>query len=102
MWGLCVTEACNIHDHRYSVGGVEHDRTIADNEFRLNLRIIVRRGSAWFKALRYIRVQLYYSAVINLGWSSFAYNDKAEQNQAKAEYTEKMKKRRLPSFRRKR
>jgi hypothetical protein len=83
MYGMCVSEACDIHDHRYHMGGVEKDRTAADKEFRKNIHVIIRRNEWWLRAVRYVRAYIYYASVHNFGWTAFNYKDEKERQHVK-------------------
>jgi hypothetical protein len=73
MWGLDVSEACNIHDYMYYIGVTEKDKVLADGAFRENLRKIVEMKSRlWIlKKLRLRRAETYYVFVSNFGDSAF-------------------------------
>jgi hypothetical protein len=65
IWGLKITEACNIHDWMYRVdddnGGKDH----ADTTFRQNMHYLINKGIQWkwLKKLRRIRAGIYYKVV---------------------------------------
>lgn len=65
LWGLSITEACNIHDYMYWVGETREDKEKADRVFLNNmLRIIEARTKwTWLKWLRRARAKKYYLAV---------------------------------------
>jgi len=74
IWGLCVTEACNIHDAMYYTGLDEKDRTHADNTFLNNLNRIITHESR-FKFLarfRRRRAWLMFAAVRKFGGNHFS------------------------------
>jgi hypothetical protein len=73
LWGLCVTEACNIHDFMYAMGVDEADREQADRVFLNNLmRVIVSKTKNNFlKWLRMRRAEKYYRAVRLFGGIAF-------------------------------
>lgn len=74
LYGLDVTEACDIHDWMYAEGKSEADKNTADRVFRNNmLRIISARprgrGIVFF--LRRRRAVKYYKAVKHFGGPAF-------------------------------
>jgi hypothetical protein len=73
IWGLKITEACNIHDFMYLVGVDEEDRQEADRVFFNNLiRIIEAKTKLWpLKMLRHRRALKYYEAVRCFGGPAF-------------------------------
>lgn len=78
IWGLEITEACNIHDYMYHVGRTEQDRAEADRAFLNNMLRIIEADSIKFsflKQLRSYRAITYYRAVRDFGGPSF-WNDK--------------------------
>ena len=71
IWGLRITEVCNIHDYMYNVGENNEDKEVADRVFLNNLiRLINAKGGA-LKYLRRIRAREYYMAVKHFGGSAF-------------------------------
>lgn len=64
IWGLCVEEACNIHDWCYETG---EPKELSDLFFLVNLLIICLRGSRWLFVFRALRCLLYYLAVVFFG-----------------------------------
>lgn len=71
IWGLRITEACNIHDYMYSIGQTIGDKEEADRVFLNNLiRMINAKGGA-LKYFRRIRAREYYMAVKYFGGSAF-------------------------------
>lgn len=79
MYGLDISEACNIHDYMYSVGMDENDRVEADRVFRNNLIRIIEAKTrwTWLKFLRKRRAVKYFWAVQNFGGPAF-WNNKNE------------------------
>ena len=45
FYGLCIKEACNIHDWMYQHGTTQADKLFADAMFRLNLTMIIDTNS---------------------------------------------------------
>ncbi len=64
MWGLCVLEACNIHDWAYAHG---LGKARADMMLFRNLLILCGQGSRWLLPLRALRCLTYYLAVTFCG-----------------------------------
>ena len=71
LYGLSITEACNIHDWRYAR---RYNRWLADAEFLANmLSLIESRPWSPLKPLRRYRAITYYSVVREFG--IFAYGE---------------------------
>jgi len=76
MYGLCIKDACDIHDWQYKFGKTRGDKMFADATFLLNLCVIILTKSGWFlKVPRLLRATKYFVAVIAKGDKSF-YHDK--------------------------
>jgi hypothetical protein len=73
VWGLCISEACNIHDWMYFVGRTEADRLQADVLFLENLNALIEEKTKWgiMKFLRKMRAKTYYTAVRKFGQKHF-------------------------------
>ena len=73
LWGLDVTEACNIHDWMYQAGSTIADKEEADRVLLNNmLRLIEAADSLWIVArLRRNRAWIYYQAVDKFGGPAF-------------------------------
>ena len=76
IWGLSITEACNIHDYMYYMGESLVDKNEADRLFLDNmLRIIDSVEHPWWlRWLRWLRQKSawrYYEVVSNLGDIAF-------------------------------
>jgi hypothetical protein len=73
MYGLDISEACNIHDFMYVTGIDEEDRTEADRVFKNNLLRIIEAKTKWaiIKILRRRRAVTYYQAVRMFGGPAF-------------------------------
>lgn len=74
LWGLSMTDACNIHDYMYHVGTTIQDKESADRVLLNNMiRIIEQDGKQWkwLVKLRRIRAREYYLAVKNFGGPAF-------------------------------
>jgi len=81
IWGLDISEACNIHDADYEYGYSilfsgdlkdeyrEEGRLAADDRFLMNMCLIIRKESMfkWLAAIRSNRAKIYYMAVRELG-----------------------------------
>ena len=65
IWGLRITEACNIHDYDCKQANTKKKRDRIDARFYKNICILIdnRGGWRWLKRLRYNRAMLYYKAV---------------------------------------
>ena len=71
IYGLIITEACDIHDYDYHVGETEEDRRAADLHFLNNLMIIINMKGGWLRWFRRRRALKYYEAVRELGSDTF-------------------------------
>jgi len=73
MWGLDVSEACNIHDWMYSEGKTVDDKRKADWTFLDNLGRLIHNAGGWpvLRWLRRRRAYDYYLAVKNFGGPAF-------------------------------
>jgi hypothetical protein len=71
IWGLPITEACDIHDFMYAMGETEEDRREADRVFLNNLLRLVEGGCRWLRPLRRRRALTYARAVMALGGPAF-------------------------------
>ena len=73
IWGLRITEACDIHDFMFAVGQTYEDFLRANRVFMNNIvRIIQARTRTWImKWLRYRRAYKYFEAVSLLGGPYF-------------------------------
>lgn len=75
IYGLSITEAANIHDYMYHIGGHKYDKLIADKAFDSNMKKIIDKGTwwNWLKKLRNHRADMYYEAVVKFGDAAFNY-----------------------------
>ena len=72
LWGLSITEACNVHDFMYFEGGNEKEKAEADRAFLNNMvRIIDAQSGPLLKWLRRYRAITYYSTVRDFGGPRF-------------------------------
>jgi hypothetical protein len=81
FYGLCIKEACNIHDWMYHTGKTKADKLFADAMFRLNLTILIdtEMDNTFIKKMinktlipfRHSRAAKYYFAVVK--WGEKAY-----------------------------
>jgi hypothetical protein len=83
IWGISVTEACNIHDFMYATGETIEDKYLADRVFLNNMvRLILADKDADFE-LRKARLdsaQLYYEMVHRFGGPFFWANKNKKEN----------------------
>ena len=79
IWGLDISQACNVHDWMWHTGLDERDRTAADLAFLNNmLRLIDAAEGVWFmKWLRRKRALKYYNAVRDFGGAKYWENKNA-------------------------
>jgi hypothetical protein len=73
IWGLDVSECCNIHDFMYWWGSTIEDKREADRTFLNNmLRVIDTNSSGWLlNTLRRRMALKYYTAVATFGGPAF-------------------------------
>jgi len=73
IWGLCITEPCDIHDYQYETGLTHEDKMSADRSLLYNiLRLIdAAGGNAILKYLRRRRAYKYYEGVCAFGGPAF-------------------------------
>lgn len=75
IYGLRVTEACNIHDFDYHKGRTKADKDRADARLLYNLLQLIEAQTGWhqvvLKPLRRRRALKYYEAVVTFGDSAF-------------------------------
>lgn len=72
IWGLKITEVCNIHDYMYHYGRSLEDKEEADRVMLNNsLRLIEAQSNRFMKPLRRRRALKYYEAVTSFGAPAF-------------------------------
>ena len=73
IYGLKITQACDIHDYMYAVGTTIKDKEEADDVFRNNLiRLVLDKTTLRpLRWLRLRRVPVYYEAVAHFGGPGF-------------------------------
>lgn len=73
LYGLSITEACNIHDWMYAYGETHADKEEADRVFLNNMVRIIHHGTKyrWLKAVRLRRARKYYLAVKYAGGPAY-------------------------------
>ena len=82
IYGLDISEACNIHDYMYHEGKTLEDKLEADRVFLNNLIRIIDSGTSW-KWLRRRRKKiayLYYNAVSKWGGPAYWENKNNTDN----------------------
>lgn len=85
IYGLSVSEACNIHDYMYHIAEPTNEaKEEADRVFLNNLIRIIESETKWkwLKYLRKSRARTYYKAVVVFGGPAFwnSKNDDIEQS----------------------
>ena len=80
IFGLSIKRACCIHDDRYSRGGTQIDKQLADDEFLNNMLVIINSHKRWWYPhfLASHRAMTYYHAVRKHGNSSFNFKEDYE------------------------
>jgi len=71
IYGLNISECCNIHDCDYHFGGTLEDKNNADLRLLNNLLILINKGNFWLRWFRRRRALKYYEAVREWGESAF-------------------------------
>jgi len=76
LFGLDISEACDIHDWQYAEGKTWADKDVADREFLHNMLILIRAETGLIAAVlhpfRLYRANAYFSAVRLLGGPAYA------------------------------
>lgn len=81
MWGLCIIDACNIHDWMFHEGTTKGDFEFANSMFEYNLRQIIKANSNFImRPLRLARSDKYVFAVEKFGEDAF-WTDCKERNE---------------------
>lgn len=98
IYGINIRKSCCIHDHRYSIGGDDNDKTQADREFLMNMLTEIEDYSItkpmrsefnsllqyvimvikWYTTPTYLakkRAMTYYEGVVRAGDSSFNWKE---------------------------
>lgn len=75
IWGLNITEACDIHDDDYVRGTTEQHKQEADQRLLYNGMQLIEAQTGWYqcilKPLRRRRMLKYYEAVVAFGDKAF-------------------------------
>lgn len=73
IYGTSIREACRRHDWAYTVGKTEEDKIVGDNQFLLNLLIIIDEADKWYYPTKLARLRAmdYYSAVKDHGSDAY-------------------------------
>ena len=71
IWGLNITDVCNIHDYMYSRGTTLQDKEYADRVFLNNLVRKIDDNNKWFRFLRRRRALKMYWVVKTFGEAAF-------------------------------
>ena len=71
VWGLNITDCCNIHDFMYSQGTTLKDKEYADRIFLNNLVRVIDSGSKLLRWLRRRRALKMHWAVDKFGEAAF-------------------------------
>jgi len=71
IYGLRITEVCNIHDFMYHIGVTELDREMADEWMLDNMRTLINNSAWYLRGPRKVRAKLYYRAVRTFGKKPF-------------------------------
>ena len=83
LWGLSITECCNIHDYMYSRGLHINDKDEADRAFLNNMLRVIDEGTQWklVKWLRHRRAWAYYQVVSQFGGPAFWVDGNIEEEE---------------------
>ena len=73
LWGLDITEACNIHDYMYHIGQTIADKELADRVFLNNMIRLIDAGTRWnwLKRRRVREAKVYHYFVVEFGGPAF-------------------------------
>ena len=72
IWGVNITQACNVHDWMYDRGCTIQDKEQADRVFLNNMiRLIGHSSFRWLTRLRQMSARNYYRAVRDFGGPYF-------------------------------
>jgi len=73
LYGLDITDACNIHDYMYYVGETIEDKNEADRVLLNNMLRLIDAGTKhrWLRRLRRCRAMIYYLSVKYFGGPAF-------------------------------
>ena len=84
IYGLDISEACNIHDYMYHIGKTIEDKLEADRVFLNNIIRIIDANTSWkwFRRRRKKIAYLYFDAVSKWGGPAF-WEDKNSTNNLK-------------------
>ena len=74
IWGLSITDCCNIHDWGYHFGTSEWGKEVADDLMLENMNTKIDAHSWWFRWVRKRRALKYYLAVKHLGEKAYMAN----------------------------
>ena len=76
IYGLSISQACNVHDFEYWWHNSEYSREKADENFIYNLNYLIDIEGGWMKYVRKARAWLYFKAVRY--WGATAFADKSQ------------------------
>lgn len=71
IYGLRVTDACQVHDWEFHYGKTQADKEAADTRFLINLLRIINHKGGLIAPLRRYRAMTYYNGVAEAGDSAF-------------------------------
>jgi len=75
LFGLPITEACNIHDYMFEFGKTHGDFIFANAIFLLNMVMLITENSSWYsKLLRLGSAVQYFTFVMIYGETFFWVN----------------------------
>ena len=80
LWGMSISEACNIHDWMYYAGSSIKDKEEADRVFLNNMLRLIDDSCWVMKRLRRNRAYAYYLAVKMFGGPAFWEGKNSEDN----------------------
>jgi len=77
IYGLDISECCNIHDYMYHIGETAENKSEADRVFLNNLIRVIDKNTSWrwLRKRRKKVAYLYYNAVFKFGGPAF-WNEK--------------------------
>ena len=87
MWGLDISQGCNIHDWMFGEGKTQGDFFFANAIFIMNLAIIIiAKSNKWLVGLRLARASKYFTAVAVLGLDAYWVEGKTRNIQMNITY----------------
>jgi hypothetical protein len=71
IYGVVITDLCDVHDWEYTVGSTEEDRLTADQNLLFNILERIENIGGWLRWFRRRRAYKYYEAVREFGHDAY-------------------------------